>query len=377
MVTTKGQIAPAVHSGATKLRRRLEENTDIIVCPGVYDGFSARIALQVGFDALYMTGAGTSASRLGVADLGIAHLHDMRTNAEMIANLDPNGPPLIADMDTGYGGPVMVATSVEQYIRAGVAGFHIEDQVLQKRCGHLQGKEVVSADVYLTRIRAAIAARDRLQSDIVIIARTDALQPLGYDECISRLKAARAEGADVGLLEGFTSHEQARQAVKDLAPWPLMINMVENAVTPLMTVQECQSYGFRIMNFSFACLASTYTAIHSMLNNLKTTGVTGLTPSSEVEVAKPQQQTEEISVVRVCRTVPRKNMSAKRLRVDDERDREAYVVWVKQRCHEVSEEVKPKVQKAISPKMMFEVCGMQASMDIDAQAGGAAFAKGV
>jgi 2-methylisocitrate lyase-like PEP mutase family enzyme len=129
----------------------------------------------------------------------------MRENAEMIANLDPFGPPLIADMDTGYGGPVMAARTVEQYIRAGVAGAHLEDQVLMKRCGHLSGKKVVGREEYISRIRAAHAARVRMQSDFVLIARTDALQQHGYEECIERMKMARDEGADVGLVEGFTS----------------------------------------------------------------------------------------------------------------------------------------------------------------------------
>jgi 2-methylisocitrate lyase-like PEP mutase family enzyme len=122
-------------SAATKLRRRLEQ-PGIIVGPGVYDGFSARIALSVGFDTLYMTGAGTSASRLGQADLGIAGLAEMRSQAEMIANLDVN-IPLIADMDTGYGNALQVNRAVSEYVRAGVAAFHIEDQVVSKRCGHL------------------------------------------------------------------------------------------------------------------------------------------------------------------------------------------------------------------------------------------------
>jgi hypothetical protein len=130
---------------SSRLRHMIKNLDYILVCPGVYDGLSARIALSVGFEGMYMTGAGTNASCLGMADLGIAHLHDMRTNAEMIANLNPNGPPVIADMDTGYGGPMVIDRSVQQYHLAGVAGFHIEDQVMQKRCGHLQGKEVVTS----------------------------------------------------------------------------------------------------------------------------------------------------------------------------------------------------------------------------------------
>ncbi|KAJ5122913.1 hypothetical protein N7448_009010 [Penicillium atrosanguineum] len=260
---------------ASKFRRMLKDTKDLIVCPGVYDGLSARIAMEVGFKGLYMTGAGTTASRLRMADLGLAQLHDMKTNAEMIANLDPFGPPLIADMDTGYGGPLMVSKSIQQYIQAGVAGFHIEDQIQNKRCGHLQGKKAVGLDEYLTRIRAAKLTKDRLHSGIVLIARTDALQQHGYQECIRRLKAARDIGADVGLLEGFTSKEQARQAVQDLAPWPLLLNMMENGATPLITTKEAEEMGFRIMVFSFATITPAYQGIKTTLQHLKTEGVVG------------------------------------------------------------------------------------------------------
>src|ERR1700751_912400 len=111
-------------------------------------------------------------SRLGGADLGMATLNDMKSNAEMIASLDPS-VPLIADADTGYGGPIMVTRTVTQYARAGVAALHIEDQVQEKRCGHLLGKQIVEREVYYGRLRAAVAARDALQSDMLIIARTD------------------------------------------------------------------------------------------------------------------------------------------------------------------------------------------------------------
>ncbi|KAI9928589.1 hypothetical protein ASPWEDRAFT_36356 [Aspergillus wentii DTO 134E9] len=264
-------------SGASKLRKMIFNNSDeMIVCPGVYDGLSARIAMSLGFKAMYMTGAGTTASRLGQPDLGLAQLHDMRTNAEMITSLDPYGPPLIADMDTGYGGPLMVAKSVQQYIQAGVAGFHIEDQIQNKRCGHLGGKKVVSQDEFLSRVRCAKQTKDRLRSDIVLIARTDALQQHGYDECIRRLKAARNLGADVGLLEGFTNKEQARQAVKDLAPWPLLLNMVENGAGPIIPVDEARGMGFKIMIFSFATLAPAYLGIKQGLETLRDQGVVGV-----------------------------------------------------------------------------------------------------
>ncbi|KAK7956013.1 Isocitrate lyase/phosphorylmutase [Apiospora aurea] len=270
-------------SGATKLRKMIFDTKELIVCPGVYDGLSARTAIELGFDAMYMTGAGTTASRLGQPDLAIAQLHEMRENAEMIANLDPFGPPLIADMDTGYGGPIMAARTVEQYIRAGVAGAHLEDQVLTKRCGHLSGKKVVPREEYISRIRAAHAARVRLQSDFVLIARTDALQQLGYDECIARLREARDEGADVGLLEGFETREQAQRAVRDLAPWPLLLNSVENGKSPTITVDEARAMGFRIMIFSFATLAPAYLAIKETLLRLKNHGIVG-TPKNVTPV---------------------------------------------------------------------------------------------
>lgn len=169
----------------------------------------------------------------------------------------------------------MVAKSVQQYIQAGVAGFHIEDQISNKRCGHLAGKRVVGLEEYLTRIRAAKLTKDRLHSDIVLIARTDALQQHGYDECITRLKAAREIGADVGLLEGFTTKEQMKQAVQDLAPWPLLLNMVENGASPVVTTKEAEELGFRIMIFSFASIVPAYAEIRAAFLRLKTEGVVG------------------------------------------------------------------------------------------------------
>ncbi|PSN72819.1 Phosphoenolpyruvate/pyruvate domain-containing protein [Corynespora cassiicola Philippines] len=297
-------LAPA----ATRLRYMIKNHDHIIKCPGVYDGLSARIAIDVGFEGMYMTGAGTTASRLGQADLGIAQLHDMRTNAEMIANLRPDGPPLIADMDTGYGGPLVVARSLQQYHLAGVAGFHIEDQIMNKRCGHLAGKEVVDTETYIQRIKACIVARAQLRSDIVIIARTDALQSKGFDDCIERLKRARDEGADMGILEGVKTKEQAALAAKLLAPWPLCYNSVENGHSPLITAQEAQDMGYRIIIYSFAGISPAYVAIKSTFEWLKETGSTG---------------------------------------------------------------------SSVTPKTIFNVCGLNESIVIDEASGGTAFAKGV
>lgn len=233
----------------------------------------------------------------------------MRANAEMIANLSPS-TPLIADADTGYGGPIMVARTTEQYARSGVAAFHIEDQVQTKRCGHLGGKQLVDITTYTTRIRAAVQARKRIGSDIVVIARTDALQSFGYEESLARLRAARDAGADVGFLEGVSSREMCAQVVRDLAPWPILLNMVEHGSTPTVSAQEAKELGFKFIIFPFATLGPAMTAMRETLAKLKRTGLLGLDPE-------------------------------------------------------------------LTPQMLFRVCGLDESVKLDAEAGGAAFDGGV
>lgn len=159
-------------------------------------------------------------------DIGLAGLSDMKANVEMIANLDPS-IPLIADADAGYGNAIMVARTVAQYHLAGAAAFHIEDQVLSKRCGHLAGKELVSEEEYCTRIRAAVMMRQQLASDIVIIARTDALHSLGFEAAVSRLEMAVELGADVAFLEAIESMDQAKRVCQIFAKTntPVMYGM--------------------------------------------------------------------------------------------------------------------------------------------------------
>jgi 2-methylisocitrate lyase-like PEP mutase family enzyme len=186
-------------------------------------------------------------------------------------------------------GPIMITRTIQQYARSGVAALHIEDQVQTKRCGHLQGKQLVSTSEFLVRIRAAVAARHAVGSDIVIIARTDALQSLGYSDSIARLRLAREAGADVGFLEGITNKEEARAVVRDLAPWPILLNMVEHGATPSISVDEAQEMGFRIVIFPFAGLAPAYKAMREVYQRLKTEGVTGaeahMTPKQLFEVS--------------------------------------------------------------------------------------------
>lgn len=176
-------------------------------------------------------------------------------------------------------GPNMVARTVAQYHRSGVAGLHIEDQIQTKRCGHLGGKELVSIEIFRQRIAAASQAREKLGSDIVIIARTDALQTHGFEECVQRLKAAVEAGADVAFLEGINSQEEARKICEIMKPTPVLLNMVEHGATPSITPEEAQEMGFRIIIFPFAAIAPAYSAIRETFARIKKTGTTGLDAS--------------------------------------------------------------------------------------------------
>ncbi|KAK6385753.1 uncharacterized protein PV06_07291 [Exophiala oligosperma] len=254
-----------------KLRELLARPDAIVVAPGVYDGISARIALDMGFDTLYMTGAGTSMSRLGWADLGLATQHDMVEQAEMLANIDPT-TPVIADADTGYGGPVSIARTVAKYARAGVAALHIEDQVQEKRCGHLLGKEIVSQEVFYSRIQAAVNARADLGLDILIIARTDARQSLGFDEACTRLSRAAEVGADIVFLEAMTSREEMADFVRRMGATPCLLNMVSKGVTPVISVDEAADLGFKVIIFPITGFGGAIQGIRDSFAVLKKSG---------------------------------------------------------------------------------------------------------
>lgn len=238
------------------------------------------------------TGAGTAASRLGMPDLGIATMNDMLENASMIASLDRK-VPLIADADTGYGGPIMVARTVKSYITAGIAGLHLEDQVLSKRCGHLLGKEIVGQETFLSRIKAAVMARDEMKEvlgevtgDIVLIARTDSLQLSGFDEAMERLEKAIKIGADVAFLEGPTSIEQCKMACKRLAPTPVLLNMVPGGVTPQFSAAEAKAAGFKLIIHPGLMLSAVHESCSAASAQLKATG--SVEPTEKAKKGSPK-----------------------------------------------------------------------------------------
>ncbi|KAF4620896.1 hypothetical protein D9613_000898 [Agrocybe pediades] len=280
---------PLSANPATRLRQMLAR-PGIIVAPGISDGISVRCALEAGFNCLYQGGAATTASRLGQPDLAIATLNDFVDAARVNCSIDRT-VPVIADADTGFGGPGNVARTVDQYIMAGVAGMHIEDQVQAKRCGHLMGKQVVSREEFVTRIRAAVNARDSVPggSDFVIIARTDAVQAEGLDEAVIRMKLAVKAGADVCFIEAV-SKEELRQITKALHPTPILVNSVPTGTPePSITYQEAEALGAKIIIFpSLSCFAIAR-AVREAMQSLKQFGsdfhiANGMKPKSLFEL---------------------------------------------------------------------------------------------
>jgi len=240
---------------------------ELIWGPGVYDGISARIADAIGFPMLYMTGAGTAASRIGQPDLGLTTMTEMADNVRVIA--ETSSVPVVADCDTGFGGPINIARAVHYYEGAGAAGLHIEDQLFPKRCGHLEGKVVVSTDEFVQRIRAAVA--ERYNRNFVIIARTDARQPNGFEDALDRIKRAFDAGADVGFLEGPKSLDEVRRTVGE-APGPMLLNVPSFGSTPMLKVDDIRKIGFRFAIFPAAAMVPAALAIRRALETLKKEG---------------------------------------------------------------------------------------------------------
>src|SRR5579875_3465951 len=194
----------------TRLRSLLA-GSDLIIAPGAYDGLSARLIAHSGFPAVYMTGFGTSASVLGMPDVGLLTMSEMVSRAAALAAVTGE-VPLIADADTGYGNPLNVRRTVREYERAGVAGLHLEDQVWPKKCGHMEGKQVIPMEEMVQKVRAAVEARE--DPDFVIIARTDAAAVLGFEEALRRGRAYREAGADVIFIEAPRTLEELRAIVQ-------------------------------------------------------------------------------------------------------------------------------------------------------------------
>lgn len=251
--------------------RQLVERPEILSLPGCHDALTARIAEAAGFDAITIGGYAATASLLGQPDTSQLSVTEM---AEMYARVcDAVAIPVFADADTGYGNVTNAARTVRAYERAGVAGLFIEDQVFPKRCGHMAGKDVVPLGEYLSKLHAALDARQ--DADLVIMARTDALAVHGLDEAIRRAVAAREAGADLIFVEAPRSLDDMRRIVAEVDA-PLLANNIEGGLTPVLPASELQKIGYAAVVFPVAC---TYAVAKTALDLMRAIRETGTTAS--------------------------------------------------------------------------------------------------
>ena len=254
------------------LREQLEDRNKIIVLPGVFDALSARIAEQVGFEAMFQTGYGSAAALLGMPDFGFLNAGETVDNARRI--IRAVDVPVLVDADTGYGNPLNVWRLVQDLEALGAAGMFLEDQIWPKRCGHMVGKDVIPRDDYLPKLKAAVEARK--SKDFIIVARTDARAPMGLDEAIERGKAYKKAGADVIFVEAPRTIDELKR-VADEIDAPLVANMIEDGVTPTMPAKQLLKLGYRIAVFPLSGLYSATFAMREVFTELKKTGETSKT----------------------------------------------------------------------------------------------------
>ena len=240
----------------------------MVLAPGCYDPLGARLIEEAGFPSVYMTGFGTAAGRLGRPDVGLLTLSEMVDNARRIAQAV--GVPVIADADTGYGNALNVIRTVREYEAAGVAAIHLEDQVMPKKCGHLEGKELIGAGEMAAKVAAAVAAREH--EDFLIIARTDARAVEGLDRALQRARRYREAGADVLFVEAPQSTDEIKRIAEDLADVPLLFNYAEGGKTPAVTHDFLRDLGFRLVIFPLSTLLAATAAMRSVLAEIRTSG---------------------------------------------------------------------------------------------------------
>ena len=259
-------------AGATSPRARLREllaASEPLLAPGAYDALSARLIEQAGFDAVYMTGFGSTASLIGRPDVGLLTGAEMVDNARRIAAAVDR--PVIADADTGYGNAINVLRTVAAYEQAGVAGIHLEDQVMPKKCGHMSGKAVIPAEEMVGKIRAAVAARR--DPDFVLIARTDAAAVHGIDEAISRARRYAEAGADALFVEAPASEADLARVSGELrGVAPLVFNWAEGGRTPPLPLARIRELGFALVLFPIGTLLAATVGIQALLARLREDG---------------------------------------------------------------------------------------------------------
>ena len=249
--------------------RNLIKRDGIVVIPGAFCALVARIIEDLGFPAAYMTGYGTSSAIIGRPDAGFVTMTEMVLNAKNIASSVEI--PVISDADTGYGNAVNVTRTIKEFEQSGIVGVHIEDQTWPKKCGHVAGKRVIGTAEMIGKIKAALDART--DQDFLIIARTDSRAVLGLQEAVDRGNAYAAAGADMVFVDGPQSVEELRKIPKEIKA-PLMVNMSEGGVTPLLSAKQLEDLGYKIVIFPSSALLAATKNITDLLKLLKTEGST-------------------------------------------------------------------------------------------------------
>ncbi len=255
-------------SKAKKLREMMARD-GMIVAPGGFSPLVGIIAEKLGFECLYMSGYGVAAYRLGVPDVGLATMTEVLDNARNMARA--TSLPLIADIDTGYGNPVNVQRYVREFEDAGVAAVQIEDQIWPKRCGQMEGKQLIPAEEMAMKIRAAVDARR--DPNFVIIARSDANALHGFDETVRRLRLYRETGADMVFFESPLNDEEVKKA-PTMFDCPVMINISEGSKTPIKSNKELEEYGYKLAIWPSSSTWTAAKAINNILSELKEKGTT-------------------------------------------------------------------------------------------------------
>ncbi len=241
----------------------------LVQAPGAPDVLTARIIEQAGFPAVYMTGFGATATTLGMPDLGLMTQSEMIDHARRMVRATTL--PVIADADTGYGGINNLLRTVEDYAQVGVAAIHLEDQMLPKRCGQLAGIQLVDADAQVRTLKAAVHARGK--SDMLVIARTDAIGVLGVDEAVRRANMYAQTGADLVFVDGVRTIAHA-EAVARHVPGRKVLSIVDGNETQKLTARQIEEMGFDIVFYALTTLLAAAKAARTILDTLKQDGTT-------------------------------------------------------------------------------------------------------
>ena len=249
--------------------KQLLKRDKLLVAPGCFDGLSARLVEEAGFESAYLSG-GAVARSMGIPDIGLVTMSETIERAVQVVSVVKL--PVIADADTGYGNAVNLVRTVREFERAGVAAIHIEDQITPKRCGHLDGKEVIPLGEMTQKLQAALAARS--DPDFCIIARTDARGVNGFDDAIMRGQAFAKLGVDAIFVEAPQSEEELAEIPRRLPGIPLLVNVFKGGKTPMLPMERLQAMGYRIAIYPSETQRAAIHAIRTALSTLKREGTT-------------------------------------------------------------------------------------------------------